>query len=117
MKVLIYGANGWIGNQFIDFLKQTEHEFVLGLSRVNQIKDVLDNPNSGKYRMEQTYGPDAEGNYVLDVSSQNTLIPSNTYKKTSLCGLYYDIIKVTSETDEYGYPVVGDSFQFTQEEV
>ena len=41
MKVLIYGANGWIGNQFIDFLKQTEHEFVLGQSRVDQIKDVL----------------------------------------------------------------------------
>jgi dTDP-glucose 4,6-dehydratase len=41
MKVLIYGANGWIGNQFIDILKQTEHEFVLGLSRVDQIKDVL----------------------------------------------------------------------------
>ena len=83
----------------------------------SQIKDVLDNPNSGKYRMEQTYGPDAEGNYVLDVSSQNTLLPSNTYKKTSLFGLYYDINKVTSETDEYGYPVVVDSFQFTQEEV
>ena len=86
-------------------------------SQSYQIKDVLDNPNSGKYRMEQTYGPDAEGNYVLDVSSQNTLIPSNTYKKTSLFGLYYDINKVTSETDEYGYPVVVDSFQFTQEEV
>jgi hypothetical protein len=86
-------------------------------SQSYQIKDVLDNPNSGKYRMEQTYGPDAEGNYVLDVSSQNTLVPSNTYKKTSLFGLYYDINKVTSETDEYGYPVVVDSFQFTQEEV
>ena len=88
-----------------------------GPGQSSQIKDVLDNPNSGKYRMEQTYGPDAEGNYVLDVSSQNTLVPSNTYKKTSLFGLYYDINKVTSETDEYGYPVVVDSFQFTQEEV
>ena len=33
-----------------------------------QIADVLDNENSGKYRLEQTYGPDAEGNYVLNVS-------------------------------------------------
>ena len=82
-----------------------------------QIKDVLDNPNSGKYRMEQTYGPDSEGNYVLDISSQNTLVPSNSYKKTSLFGLYYDLNKVTSETDEFGYPVVVDAFQFTQEEV
>jgi len=86
-------------------------------SQSYQIKDVLDNPNSGKYRMEQTYGPDSEGNYVLDISSQNTLVPSNTYKKTSLFGLYYDLNKVTSETDEYGYPVVVDAFQFTQEEV
>jgi len=82
-----------------------------------QIKDVIDNPNSGKYRLEQTYGPDSEGNYVLDVSSQNTLVPSNTYKKTSLFGLYYDLNKVTSDTDEFEYPVVVDSFQFTQEEV
>jgi hypothetical protein len=86
-------------------------------SQSYQIKDVIDNPNSGKYRLEQTYGPDAEGNYVLDVSSQNTLVPSNTYKKTSLFGLYYDLNKVTTETDEYGYPVVVDAFQFTQEEV
>ena len=82
-----------------------------------QIKDVLDNPNSGKYRQEQTYGPDKEGNYVLNVSSQYTLSPSNTYKKTSLFGLYYDLNKVTGEDDEFGYPIVEDSFQFTQEEV
>jgi hypothetical protein len=81
------------------------------------IQDVLDNPNSGKYRLEQTYGPDSEGNYVLDVSSQNTLVPTNAYKKTSLFGLYYDINKVTGEIDEFGYPVVVDAFQFTQEEV
>lgn len=82
-----------------------------------QIKDIINNPNSGKYRLEQTYGPDKEGNYVLDVSSQYTLFPGDIYKKTSLFGLYYDINKVTSETDEYGYPVVVDAFAFTQEEV
>lgn len=86
-------------------------------SQSYQIKDILDNPNSGKYRMEQTYGPNSEGEYVLDVSSQYTLIPSSTYKKTSLFGLYYDLNKVTGEDDEFGYPVVEDSFQFTQEEV
>jgi len=87
------------------------------LSQSYQIKDVVDNSNQGKYRLEQTYGPDSEGNYVLDVSSQNTLSPSNTYKKTSLFGLYYDLNKVTTDTDEYGYPIVVDAFQFTQEEV
>ena len=94
---------------------KTQRSTSLGQSY--QIKDVIDNPNKGKYRLEQTYGPDSEGNYVLDVSSQSTLIPSNTYKKTALFGLYYDLNKVTSETDEYDYPVVVDSFQFTQEEV
>ena len=53
----------------------------------------------------------------MDVSSQYTLFPTDVYKKTSLFGLYYDINKVTSETDEYGYPVVVDAFAFTQEEV
>ena len=41
MKIIIYGANGWIGKQFIDLLKNTEHEFIVGLSRVDKINDVL----------------------------------------------------------------------------
>lgn len=81
------------------------------------ISDVLDNTNKGKYRLEQTYGPDKDGVYRLDVSSESTLVPSKTFKKTSLFGLYYDVNKVTSDVDEFGYPVVEDSFLFTQEEV
>ena len=81
------------------------------------ISDVLDNANKGKYRLEQTYGPDKDGNYRLDVSSESTLVPSRTYKKTSLFGLYYDLNKVTNDVDEFGYPVVEDAFMFTQEEV
>jgi len=81
------------------------------------IADVLDNENSGKYRLEQTYGPNSDGEYVLDVSSENTLVPSRTYKKTSLFGLYYDINTTSSQEDPYGYPVTPESFTFTQEEV
>jgi hypothetical protein len=81
------------------------------------ISDVFENANKGKYRLEQTYGPDADGNYVLDVSSGATLVPSKTYKKTALFGLYYDLNKVTPDVDDYGYPVVVDAFLFTQEEV
>ena len=98
-------------------INQIRSQVLQSGSQSYQIKDVLSNPNSGKYRLEQTYGPDSEGNYVLDVSSQYTLFPTDVYKKTSLFGLYYDINKVTSETDEYGYPVVVDAFAFTQEEV
>lgn len=81
------------------------------------IQDVLDNENTGKYRLEQTYGPNENGEYVLDVSSENTLVPSKTYKKTSLFGLYYDINTTSALTDEFGYPITPEAFAFTQEEV
>jgi hypothetical protein len=81
------------------------------------IEDVLDNENTGKYRLEQTYGPNSSGEYVLDVSSENTLVPSRTYKKTSLFGLYYDINTTSSEVDPYGYPETPEAFAFTQEDI
>ncbi len=81
------------------------------------IADVLDNPNTGKYRLIQTYGPNEEGEYVLDVSGEQTLVPSRTYKKTALFGLYYDIVRANDELDPYGYPITQETFAFTQEEV
>jgi len=100
--------------QFLDVIRAQQKG---GYSMSYQVGDILDNENSGKYRLVQTYGPNANGEYVLDVSSEETLVPSRTYKKTSLFGLYYDLNKVTQEFDEYGYPVVVDAFKFTQEEV
>ena len=88
-----------------------------GYSQSYTIGDVLDNENSGKYKLTQTYGPDNKGNYVLNVTSENSDLPSKSIKKTSLFGLYYDLNKVTDNIDEYGYPVVVDAFKFTQEEV
>jgi hypothetical protein len=99
------------------FLNQITRQQSNGYNQSYQIGDVLNNPNSGKYKMVQTYGPDPDGNYVLDVSSQDTLVPSRTYKKTSLFGLFYDINKNSGTVDDYGYPEVVDAFQFTQEEV
>jgi hypothetical protein len=101
--------------QFLDEIKAQQS--INGYTQSIQIADVLDNPNSGKYRLTQTYGPDKEGNYVLDISSEESLVPSRTYKKTSLFGLYYDLNKDNGDVDEYGYPVVIDAFKFTQEEV
>jgi hypothetical protein len=103
--------------QNAQFLNQIKRQQSNGYSQSYQIGDVLDNPNSGKYRMVQTYGPDQDGNYILDVSSEDTLVPSRTYKKTSLFGLFYDITKTTGIEGEFGYPEVVDAFQFTQEEV
>lgn len=97
------------------FLDKYDQSFAVNQSI--QIADVLDNENSGKYRLEQTYGPDSEGNYVLNVSGEDTLIPSKTYKKTSLFGLYYDLNKSTDLEDEYGYPITEEAFFFSQEEI
>lgn len=83
----------------------------------NLIADVFDNENTGKYRLEQTYGPNSDGEYVLDISSENTLVPSRTYKKTSLFGLYYNINTTAPTEDDYGYPNTPEAFAFTQEEV
>ena len=83
----------------------------------NLIADVLDNENAGKYTLIQTYGPNSDGEYVLDVAGEDTLVPSRTYKKTALFGLYYDIVRANEELDPYGYPITQETFLFTQEEV
>ena len=97
------------------FLDKYDRSFMVNQSL--QIADLLDNENSGKYRLEQTYGPDADGNYVLNVSGEGTLVPSKTYKKTSLFGLYYDLNRASPLEDEYGYPIVEEAFFFSHEEI
>ena len=100
---------------FLDKLNNTGSQ--QGYTQNVLINDLLDNQNKGKYKLVQTYGPNSDGKYVLDVSSENSLLPSNTYKKTSFFGLYYDILKVTDRFDPYGYPIVEDAFLFTQDEI
>jgi 3,5-epimerase/4-reductase len=41
MKIIIYGANGWIGNQFVENLNQNKCEYIKGLSRVDNENDLL----------------------------------------------------------------------------
>ena len=41
MRIIIFGSNGWIGNQFVDILKNTQFEFVEGKSRVDNEKELL----------------------------------------------------------------------------
>lgn len=40
MKVLIYGAKGWIGNQIIDILKKENIKFIIGLERAENINEL-----------------------------------------------------------------------------
>ena len=40
MNILVYGSNGWIGNQFIEILKQRKKKYTCGKSRVDNINDL-----------------------------------------------------------------------------
>jgi len=42
MKILIYGSKGWIGNQFIEILKNNQTEYYEGESRVDNLQEVED---------------------------------------------------------------------------
>ena len=48
MKVLVYGANGWIGTQFIELLMKNNIDFIKGTSRVNKLADL-------KKEIQETY--------------------------------------------------------------
>jgi dTDP-4-dehydrorhamnose reductase len=37
MKILIYGAKGWIGSQFVEIVKTSGVDYVEGLSRVDNV--------------------------------------------------------------------------------
>lgn len=41
MKILIYGSNGWIGNQFVNILKNKNIEYVCGKVRVNSTQHLI----------------------------------------------------------------------------
>lgn len=41
MKILVYGANGWIGQQFIDILETKQLDYIPGISRVDDYDTVL----------------------------------------------------------------------------
>ena len=46
MKVLIYGNNGWIGNQFLEILKNNNIDFCCGLSRIDNEENLIQEINS-----------------------------------------------------------------------
>ncbi len=48
---------------------------------------------------------------------KNPLVPSTSYKKTSMFGLFYDITVATGEVDEFGIPTTANESTFTNEEV
>ena len=43
MKVLIYGAKGWIGSQFVEIMKNSCVNYVEGFSRVDNLETLEQN--------------------------------------------------------------------------
>jgi dTDP-glucose 4,6-dehydratase len=46
MKVLLYGSNGWIGNQFLELLLLNNINVICGCSRVDNIDELIDEINN-----------------------------------------------------------------------
>ena len=47
MRILIYGAHGWIGKQFVNLLHREDVVFYIGKARVDDVKEVTaGEPNS-----------------------------------------------------------------------
>ena len=86
-------------------------------SQSTLISSLLDDENSGKYKQIEIYGKKEDGTYGLK-SPVEKLFPSSSFKKTALFGLFYDINNVVEDQfDEFGYPVVENSFVFSPDEV
>ena len=48
MKVLVFGSNGWIGNQFIDILNNLNIEYIKSKSRADNEEDIINDINTHK---------------------------------------------------------------------
>ena len=40
MKILVYGSNGWIGNQFKYILEEKKHDYFCGTARADNENDL-----------------------------------------------------------------------------
>jgi hypothetical protein len=82
------------------------------------IENLLSDENKGKFKQVEIYGKKRDGTFGLKKQYEE-IFPSKSYKKTSLFGLFYDINSVSESKgeDQFGYPIVEDSFLFSPEEV
>jgi len=99
-------------------LSELSKKNVEGQSSLQLISSLIKDENEGKFKQVEVYGKRKDGSFGLKKQLEQ-IFPSKSYKKTSLFGLFYDINREAeySEEDEYGYPIVEDSFLFSPEEV
>jgi 3,5-epimerase/4-reductase len=83
MKVLIYGSNGWIGNQVCEFLKQMDIDFIKGQLRAEDIggleKEIQEvNPTHVMSFIGRTHGKIGDCEYTtIDYLEQDGKIKEN----------------------------------------
>ncbi len=83
MKVLVYGSNGWIGQQVVKLLKKDNHEIILGKSRVNEKVEVeneilKENPTHIMAFIGRTHGKIGDKEYTtIDYLEQDGKLVEN----------------------------------------
>lgn len=99
-------------------LNQLKKPNIEGQNRLELISSLIKDENEGKFKQVEVYGKNKDGTFGLKKQFEQ-LFPSKSFKKTALFGLFYDINRVVEDQDEdqYGYPIVEDTFAFSPEEV
>lgn len=83
MRILIYGAHGWIGKQFVNILHQEDVIFYIGKARVDNVKEVtkeidLKNPTHVVSFIGRTHGVIGDKEYkTIDYLEQEGKLKEN----------------------------------------
>ena len=97
MKVLVYGAFGWIGSQFINILAEDNINYICGISRVDNLQTLTNeieehNPTHIISFIGRTHGKIGEKLYpTIDYLEQkgklHENIRDNLYSPLLLCNI------------------------------
>ena len=118
MKILVYGTNGWIGQQFIKILEENKIIFYCGRSRVNNKKQMVDEiehiqPTHVISLIGRTHGKINDTNYsTIDYLEQEGKLTENMRDNLYAPLLLADIC--SKRNIHYTYLGTGCIFKFDQ---
>jgi 3,5-epimerase/4-reductase len=119
MKVLVYGANGWIGQQFIQVLKNQQTHFVVGASRADNYDTLLSeiktaNPTHVVSFIGRTHGSIGEKIYTtIDYLEEEGKLVENV--RDNLYSPLLLTMICTQQNIHYTYLGTGCIFKFDEE--
>ena len=118
MKILLFGANGWIGNQFLEILKNANIIYVVGNSRLDDEYKLLDeinnhNPSHIVSFIGRTHGKIGEKIYkTIDYLEEDGKLYENV-RDNLFCPLLLAHI-CSSKNIHYTYLGTGCIFKFDE---